>query len=202
MKMERLSHNKIRIFLTFDDLLERGIQKDDMWKELEKVHELFSEMMEQAYNELGFDASGPLVVEVFKLPAQGMVVIVTKSGFHSESKFHDDDDFDDAEDSFEFEVTMEQSGHITYAFSDFEDVLQAAKLLNHSYHLYTSSLYSYEKLWILRIDAEDMDEMQYHNVTAILSEYGETTSITEAVLDEYGRSVIKEEAITILCAHF
>ena len=78
MKIERLSQDKIRIFLTFDDLTERGIQKDDMWREIPKVHELFSEMMDQAYSELGFDPSGPLAVEVFALPAQGMVVIVTR----------------------------------------------------------------------------------------------------------------------------
>ncbi|MCZ1268628.1 adaptor protein MecA, partial [Paenibacillus tundrae] len=48
MKIERLSHDKIRIFLTFDDLSERGIQKDDMWQEIPKVHELFTEMMDQA----------------------------------------------------------------------------------------------------------------------------------------------------------
>ena len=62
MKIERLSQDKIRIFLTFDDLTERGIQKDDMWREIPKVHELFSEMMDQAYTELGFDPSGPLAV--------------------------------------------------------------------------------------------------------------------------------------------
>ena len=77
MKIERLSQDKIRIFLTFDDLSERGIQKEDMWQEVPKVHDLFTEMMDQAYSELGFDATGPLAVEVFALPAQGMVVIVT-----------------------------------------------------------------------------------------------------------------------------
>ncbi len=78
MKMERLSQDKIRIFLTFDDLTERGIHKDDMWREIPKVHELFSEMMDQAYMELGFDATGPLAVEVLAMPAQGMMVIVTR----------------------------------------------------------------------------------------------------------------------------
>ena len=101
MKMERLSHDKIRIFLTFDDLSERGIQKEDMWQEIPKVHELFKEMMEQAYNELGFDVTGPLAVEVFALPAQGMVVIVTKG---TSSMFDDEED-----DIYELEVTLEQS---------------------------------------------------------------------------------------------
>lgn len=78
MRIERLSQDKIRIFLTFDDLSERGIQKEDMWQEVPKVHDLFTEMMDQAYSELGFDATGPLAVEVFAMPAQGMVVIVTR----------------------------------------------------------------------------------------------------------------------------
>ena len=85
MKIERLNQDKIRIFLTFDDLLERGIQKEDMWREIPKVHELFSEMMDQAYSELGFDANGPLAVEVFALPAQGMVVIVTRGKVNGKS---------------------------------------------------------------------------------------------------------------------
>lgn len=88
MKIERLSSDKIRIFLTFDDLSERGIQKEDMWKELPKVHELFTEMMDQAYNELGFDATGPLAVEVFALPAQGMVVIVTRGKYDYQHYSH------------------------------------------------------------------------------------------------------------------
>src|SRR4029079_11907713 len=104
MKIARLSQDKIRIFLTFDDLLERGIQKEDMWREIPKVHELFSEMMEQAYTELGFDASGPLAVEVFQLPAQGMVVIVTRGKVQSTESA----DEEEAEEVYEMEVTLEQ----------------------------------------------------------------------------------------------
>ena len=46
MRIERLGQDKIRIFLTFDDLSERGIQKEDMWQEIPKVHDLFTEMMD------------------------------------------------------------------------------------------------------------------------------------------------------------
>ncbi|MGE5701533.1 MAG: adaptor protein MecA, partial [Clostridia bacterium] len=88
MRVERLGTDKIRIFLTFDDLSERGIEKEDMWRDIPKVHELFNDMMEQAYHELGFEVSGPVAVEVFALPAQGMVVIVTrgKTGARSEKE--------------------------------------------------------------------------------------------------------------------
>jgi len=75
MRVERLGRDKIRFYLSMDDLVERGIEKEDMWQDIPKVHELFNEMMEQAYRELGFEIAGPVAVEVFALPAQGMVVI-------------------------------------------------------------------------------------------------------------------------------
>jgi len=199
MKMERLSQDKIRIFLTFDDLTERGIQKDDMWREIPKVHELFSDMMDQAYTELGFEPSGPLAVEVLALPAQGMVVIVTrgKMDFH-----HSADSLDEeVEEMYELEVTLEQTDQISYVFHDFEDLLRMAKVLN---PLVTDggSLFSYKNKWFLQMDAVDMDESGYQAVIAVLSEFGEAASVTRAVLEEYGKTVIAADAIKVLCSHF
>lgn len=52
MRVERLSRDKIRFFLSMDDLMERGIEKEDMWRDIPKVHELFNDMMDQAYQSL------------------------------------------------------------------------------------------------------------------------------------------------------
>jgi len=198
MKMERLSQDKIRIFLTFDDLTERGIQKDDMWREIPKVHELFSDMMDQAYNELGFDPSGPLAVEVLALPAQGMVVIVTRSKLD----FHTNDTYDEeVEEMYELEVTLEQSDQICYVFHDFEHLLQMAKVLQ-SMVADGGALFSYKNKWFLQLDAVDMDESGYQAVIAVLSEYGEAASVTRAVLEEYGKTVIAADALKVLCTHF
>lgn len=199
MKIERLSQNKIRIFLTYDDLLERGIQKEDMWSEVPKVRELFSEMMDQAYLEIGFEASGPLAVEVFSLPAQGMVVIVTKGHLDPGKYFDSFDDFD--EDVFDLEVTLEQSEYMTYAFSDFEHLLSAAKLIQ-SLNIGGGSVYSYNERWILQMEPLDLEEPLYGTLIAILSEYGEVSSSTSAILHEYGQVIIADEAIETLCTHF
>lgn len=199
MKMERLSQDKIRIFLTFDDLTERGIQKDDMWREIPKVHELFSDMMDQAYTELGFEPSGPLAVEVLALPAQGMVVIVTrgKMDFHYSVDSLDEE----VEEMYELEVTLEQTDQITYVFHDLEDLLRMAKVLN---PLITDGgiLFSYKNKWFLQLDAVDLDESGYQAVIAVLSEFGEAASVTRAVLEEYGKTVIAENAVKVLCTHF
>lgn len=200
MKIERLSQDKIRIFLTFDDLKERGIQKEDMWREIPKVHELFSEMMDQAYSELGFDATGPLAVEVFALPAQGMVVIVTR-GKIDQNPFVSQLEEEELEEVYEMEVTMEQSDVISYMFHDFEHLLSAAKMINH--HLTDGgTLYSYKGKWILHLGAIEMEEQRYQTLIAMLSEFGEACSLTQAVLEEYGKTVIAEDAVKVLCSHF
>lgn len=198
MRMERLGQDKIRIFLTFDDLTERGIQKEDMWREIPKVHELFSEMMDQAYNELGFDASGPLAVEVFAMPAQGMVVIVTrgKQDHGADSALEDLD-----EEVYEMEVTLEQSEAIIYRFRDIEDVIGAAQTIAGRL-TDKGRLYRYGNHWVLSFDPANFESAGYHALIAVLAEYGEATTITPAVLEEYGQVIIPERAVKVLAEHF
>jgi len=201
MKIERLSQDKIRIFLTFDDLLERGIQKEDMWREIPKVHELFSEMMDQAYTELGFDASGPLAVEVYALPAQGMVVIVTRGKMNGPvDRGAEEDDSED--DIYEMEVTLEQSDVVMYAFRDFEDVISVCKQLKASELTEDGSLFAYNGKYILALEPAELDSTGHNAVIALLAEYGEATSVTYAMLEEYGKVIMAEAAVREICHHF
>ncbi|MEK0314161.1 genetic competence negative regulator [Cohnella sp. 56] len=199
MRMERLSQDKIRIFLTFDDLSERGIQKEDMWREIPKVHELFSEMMDQAYSELGFDASGPLAVEVFAMPAQGMVVIVTRGKTERSSDAGAEEELD--EEVYEMEVTLEQSEAIIYRFRDIEDAIGAAKMLR-SHITDEGRMYKYQNNWILCFDPSTGENANDNALIALLAEFGEATSVTPAVLEEYGQLVIPANAVQVLTEHF
>lgn len=194
MKIERLGTDKIRIFLTFDDLHERGIEKEDMWREMPKVHELFSEMMDQAYSEVGFEASGPLAVEVFSTPAQGMIVVVTRG----RGLPNVDEDYDD--DVYEMELTLEQTDVISYAFRDFDLLIRAAKALRP--HYAGGKLYHYLDRYYLHIDAEGLNEVQANRVVAILSEFADMSPTTAAMLEEYGKIVQADRAIDTLCTYF
>ncbi len=201
MKIERLSPDKIRIFLTYDDLVDRGIQKDDIWREIPKVHELFSDMMEQAYSELGFDANGPLAVEVFALPAQGMVIIVTRGKKQPSFNGMEDSGYDVEEEVYEMEVTLEQSDLISYAFTDFEHVIQAAKLAGR-FVTEGGALFAYREQWILQLEPVELSDADYQTLISVLSEFGEATSVTSTVLAEYGKTIIAEDAIATLERHF
>lgn len=202
MKIERVSPDKIRIFLTFDDLVERGIQKDDIWSEIPKVHELFHDMMDQAYSELGFEASGPLAVEVHALPAQGMVIYVTRGNAAAGFFGRDDGGMElDDEDVYEMEVTLEQSDLISYAFTDFEHVIRAVSLVRR-YVQEGGTLFAYKGQWILQLEPVDLPEDAYHSLISVLSEFGEATSVTRAVMEEYGQIVIAEDALSVIEQHF
>lgn len=199
MKIERLSQDKIRIFLTSDDLHERGIQREDMWQEIPRVHDLFTEMMDQAYTELGFDATGPLAVEVFALPAQGMVVVVTKGKY---DPLHSDTGDEEMPDEvYEMEVTMEASDTIVYSFHDIDPLIEAAHVLRDR-AAEQGSLYHYKNAWYLYFSAEDLDDSLHDSLIAVLAEFGSSSPVTLAVLQEYGKVVMAERAVAQICTHF
>lgn len=195
MRVERLGKDKIKIFLTLDDLSDRGIKKEDLWTDVPKVHDLFNEIMEQAYEELGFELSGPVAVEIFALPAQGMVVIVSKG----KNKVWTEDELDD--DMYALEVTLEESDSITFAFKDFEELVRASKLAS-QYLINGGILYYYQNYYVLFFDQADVIEKGVDDLIAILSEFGEVTSVSKAIMNEYGKIVIQENATNVLGKHF
>lgn len=197
MRVERLNQDKIRIFLTFDDLTERGIEKDDMWRDIPKVHELFNDMMDQAHDEVGFTVNGPVAVEVFSLPAQGMVVIVTR-GKTEASNDADDLDYDDI---YEMQVTLEESDDIVYVFHDFEHLIELAHRIQVKAP-YGGSAYAYRGRYYLVFEDVDMERSEYDDFIAVLSEYGEASTLTKHVLQEYGKSIVETDAVGVLCRHF
>ncbi|KXG11078.1 genetic competence negative regulator [Anoxybacillus rupiensis] len=193
MRLERLTHNKIKIFLTFDDLMDRGLTKDDLWKDTFKVQQLFRDMIEEANEELGFEVNGSIAVEVYSLPAQGMVVIVT-----SEDQEHDfDEEF--ADDYIEMQVTLDESEDIFYEFQTFEDVIQLAHRL-YAIGCVDGTLYSYNQRFYLHVSEEP--PVAADDFIAILAEFGSSSTITIHRVAEYGKKIMDHRAIEQLVRYF
>ncbi|MCD8500552.1 MAG: genetic competence negative regulator [Bacillaceae bacterium] len=188
MRLERIAYDKIKIFLTFDDLTERGITKEEMWQDIPKVHDLFRDMMLEASDELGFEPDGPIAIEVFSVPAQGMVIIVTKSKNHEDQ----DEDFDDG--FIEMQVTLDESDDIIYEFQDFDDVIFLASRLS-SFGIPSGSLYSFENRYLLTFEQKDLYGIDLDAFIALLSEYGNPSTITIFRLCEYGKLLMANEAV-------
>ncbi|GGH79084.1 adapter protein MecA 1/2 [Pullulanibacillus pueri] len=195
MRLERLNSDKIKIFLTFDDLQERGITKEDMWTNLPKVQNLFRDMIMEADDELGFQADGPIEVEVFSLPAQGMVVIVSK---RFDPDFIDDEEGDD--EFIEMQVTLDESNEIIYTFNDFEDVIALSHRLS-PLGVKEGALFHFDGSYYLFFEENEIT-IDLDTFIALLAEFGNPSTVTQYRLMEYGNAIMSEKAIEHIKRYF
>lgn len=200
MKVEKLGDNKVRIYITYDDLNDRGIDRDEIWQNGRKVQELFWDMMEHAYAEVGFEVAGPLAVEAFTMPTEGIVVIVTQlpsslAGAPDQGLLDEEDDLEEGVAPAEF------SEAFIFVFQDFEDVIRAAHSLR-AHDGLGGSLYHYKNRYHLFFDEEEIGEEQYDTIWSILHEYGDLSATTKAMLDEYGKRVMDGNAVQTITEHF
>lgn len=191
MRLERLTANKIKIFLTSDDLFDRGLSKEDIWKDSIKWNQLFHDMLEEASEEFDVYIQGSVAVEVFSLQAQGMILIITV-----------DEVIEDEEilyDGFiEMQVRLEGFEDLLYEFEEFEDVIGLSKRLS-TVGIYGGSLYAMHDRYYLLMDNLEAD----NNIKAacVLSEFGNASILSPHILAEYGKRIIDNKAVeTIL--HF
>lgn len=184
MRIERLSKDQFTIFLTFDDLIERGFTKDDLWQDMTSVRDLFSDMMHEASDELGFELEGMLLVQVLLMQAQGMHVIVTQ--------YYDSSSWDD--DYIEMKVTLDESEELLFSFADFEDVIQLAVLLG-DLGLENGTLYHMDDRYYMLLHKDVLEQLNKEDLIAVMSEYANPSIVTTHRLLEYGKTVIASEAI-------
>ncbi|MBT2642080.1 MULTISPECIES: genetic competence negative regulator [unclassified Bacillus (in: firmicutes)] len=192
MRLERLTNNKIKIFLTIDDLSDRGLTKEDIWKDSLKWHQLFHDMLEEASEEFDLDIIGSVAVEIFSLHAQGMVMIVTMI-----EQDEDEEQFDDG--IIEMQVTLEGSEDILFEFENIEDVIQLAKRLLDA-GIIGGSLHFMNDHYYLLMNGILPDEAD--KTVSIMAEYGVPSILSIHRLLEYGNEIMEERAVESLVHYF
>jgi len=189
MRLERLNTDKFKAFLTYDDMHERGLTKEDLWQDLPKVHDLFRDMIIEADDELGFKVDGPIAVEVYAMPAQGMVIIVSKS------KGEDDFDEEGFEEGYiEMQVTLDETDDIFYEFQDIEDVIALSSRL-YPFGIKGGTLYSYQSQYFIKFEEFDVDVVDEEAFVALLSEFGSPSTVSSFLVEEYGKKLMKSDSI-------
>lgn len=192
MRLERLTYNKIKIFLTTDDLSERGLTKEDIWKDSLKWHQLFHEMLEEASEQFDVDIQGTVAVEIFTMHTQGMVMIVTMDE-------QEEEDSSLLDSFYDLQVSVKEKQDLIYEFNNFEYVIQVShqlKVLGFT----GGSLYVMDDTYYFCIESvEDCDAML---VAVVLSEYSNPTLESIHRIKEYGKTVIDQEAVETIVHYF
>lgn len=189
MHLERLAFNKFKIVLTMDDLSERGLVKEDIWKDSFKWHQLFDELLEEASIVCGIDIEGSVAVELFSVHTQGMIMIVTL-----------EDSGDNLNDEF---LDIQASGYNNeeriYEFDEFEDLIHLSKRLK-MVGFTGGTLYHMNNKYFLYIKESAFVDIR--KVEANVAEYGHGSLESLCRLQEYGKSIIKDSAVETLVHHF
>ncbi|MBQ5952181.1 MAG: adaptor protein MecA [Lachnospiraceae bacterium] len=79
MKIERINDHQFRCVLSRKDLLDRSMKLAELAYGSPKARELFNEMMEKAYEDLGFEIGDlPVMVEAIPMPGEEIVLIISR----------------------------------------------------------------------------------------------------------------------------
>ncbi|RKL67619.1 adaptor protein [Salipaludibacillus neizhouensis] len=194
MRLERLAYDKMKIFLTYDDLDQRGISTENTWFDTPVIDEVFRDMITEASVKLDFDPDGPIVVEVYSVPSQGIVIIVTKTEELVED--HDEISMD-----WDISSAVSSTDPFIYRFESLDDVIHLAVELSRI-NVQEGQLYSYENNYYLLFPTEiySTDEMLYYE--PLIQEYGNRTTHTKALLEAYGNPIIVKNAVKNLIKYF
>lgn len=187
MRIERISDDQFSIFLTYDDLIERGFTKDSLWNDASNVKSLFSDMMYEASSELGIELEGLLFVKVHLMQAQGMHIVVTQ-------ELEDQTFNDDYDDFIEMEVTLDESYELIFSFTDFEYIVQVASYLSRL-SIRGGQVYYMNEQYYMIINDDNFYDEQREDVIAIMSEFSKPSIISSDYLLEYGKVIYSSNAV-------
>lgn len=209
MKIEKVDDNKIKITISIDDLIERNIDFDSLAYDSPEAQELFWDMMDQAEEELGFNANdAQLCIEAIPDDDDTFIVTITKiiedNEFESLQKF-----IKNRYKRNELRTRKKSrniySSILMYSFSKLEDLKSLTHSIDSKY-CGESSLYKYKNTYYLVLSRN-----QFHDIENVktfelfISEFGKkiiNTSFYEGVLNEHGKLLVDRNAINIISNYF
>lgn len=219
MRIEKISDTQIRVTLSHSDLNPRDIKISELAYGSRKAQQLFRDMMEQAYEEFGFETENvPLMIEAVPLSTESIMIVVTKIEDPSQiddklnsvgerpthRTFKEQEiDSDSLHDKHVKTKDVEKPKKDTimiYSFSSLDSVTDAS---NRMLPIYCgiNSLYKHDNKYFLVLYPNFMRKVSQSHLEAILLEFGEkhvSSSLSEHYLMEHATLLIKDKAVEIL----
>ncbi|WP_062104786.1 adaptor protein MecA [Bacillus niameyensis] len=188
MELERLSSNKIKYSISFEELTFKGFTEDEMLKESEIWDDLFDEMLDEASRVYALEPCEAVAIEIYSMTSKELVLILTL----------DEDDFNDS--AMERPPSLIDNNFIIVVFENIDDCISFAKKLNTVNRFHSiSSLYSFNSHYYFVIA---QDGFKQETLLALSEEYGRLSSISLIYLEEYGKRLIDKTAIQTFHSFF
>lgn len=218
MEIERINEYTLKLYISYGDIEERGFDREEIWYNRERSEELFWEMMDEIHQEVEVYLEGPLWIQVHALE-KGLEVLVTKAQISKDGSKLElpilDERFKDLPVDEKIEQILDQHFNIVKApstepenplqfvirFKHIEDVISLAH--RRDFSTLNNRLFAFENNYYLYVEfTEDDDDRDIDNTLSILLEYGQDSQMTIHRLEEYGKIVVAEQALTTIAKYF
>lgn len=205
MRIERVNSNKIRIFISKEDLREWNVDFNSVTGNTPAAQNMFWSMMERAEREVDFRAEGSqLIVEAVASHVDGFIMQVTKvtdeeadANAARREKIKNN--------NYRIRRKVKFSGgsaNYIYKFNNFDDLVEATKQISPKF-LGKSKLYKFGVEFFLHIILGENESGVAIDNTLI--EYGRKImyhAISDGFLSEYADVLIENSAVEALANNF
>ncbi|RPF52109.1 adaptor protein MecA [Aquisalibacillus elongatus] len=223
MEIERINENTLKFYISYQDIEERGFNREDIWYNREKGEQLFWEMMDEVNDEEDFSIDGPLWIQVQALD-KGLEIVVTKAQVSKDGEKlefpHEEmnplqTNLDEKLESLmdhnsqrrkskksykpEQEASEEQQDDhldLMVTFRDIEDVISLSHSLTDSRFI-DDRLYAFNNHYYLYVAFPEgyLSEDEQENYISRILEFSEESPMSIHYLMEYGQFVFKQNAL-------
>jgi len=206
MRIEKITENKIRITLNLEDLKENNIDLHSFMSNSPETQDLFLDMLEKAETEVGFKTSNyKLMIEAIATSEGNFILTITrilpeknitpsktpKKNIKAKRKV----------------VTPDKVLSV-YKFNTFDDFCEFCTYLNSTVlksRLKSSVLYAYNSEYYLVLNNIRINLKDFKTFCYAITEFGsyiKDCALFERKLKEYGKVVIKQNAIETCSKYF
>ncbi len=189
MKLERISSNKIKYSITFEELTNKGFLQDELLRDSFVWDVLFDEMLDEASRIYELNDVGAVSIEIFSLTSRELVLILTLE----EEIWHDTIIKEELQEA-------EKDEGLLYRFEEFDHIILLVKRLTSlNIDCASSTLFAFGDLYYLKMDGFSII---HDTIESLCSEYGDEAGLSEAYLEEYGVKIIEKKAFPLINDHF
>lgn len=229
MEIERINENTVKFYVSYVDIEDRGFEREEIWYDRERSEQLFWQMMDEVNYKEDFQVDGPLWIQVQALE-KGLEITVTKAQISKDGEdieLPEDHEAaidvtlgSDEEDAIDekiqivnqrsekkIERTKQKSDDenlvLVTKFTTFEDAIQLSHYVKYDEDKIDSRLYYLEEKYYMYLEfSSELEDEYQEDFISQLFEYTENSNITYHYLEEYGKAIISEHALTQLRTHF
>lgn len=205
MKIEKINDAKLKITLTITDLREQNIDIADLSLDTPKAHSFFDDVLEQAFDEYGFEVNdSPIVIEASPVSKDTLVIFISKVDKETvidRLKEHSDR-LGEAQNAVKKRAPKRKvkSDVLIFSSETLTNIELACARLSGFFEGH-SMLYKLNDTYYLILGKNKVKGVTYSSIEGLLSEFlskCKSSMISLAYIEEYGDVLIKNRTVEIM----